>query len=755
MIAAAAPGCRAPAPKAETRRAAKTAAAYTDAKVCASCHPGQSKTYQFTGMGRSFASISPALMRAGTYYHAASNRYYTFERRGERYFLRRHQKDPKGKEINVFEAEVHYVVGSGNHSRSYLHRTPDNRLIQLPVSWYSENGGTLAMSPGYDSPTHQDFRRPVSHTCFACHNGYPRGAASGDGYPAQLPEGIDCQRCHGPGEPHVDAAKQGRPVAEVKAAIVNPKRLSGEREMEVCLQCHLETTSFELPNAMIRHGREPFSYRPGEPLGDYQLHFDHAPGTGHDDKFEIAGAAYRLRQSACFQGGSGGNAAPAPVKAMRCTTCHNPHDIPRGAQAVAHYRSACLECHGATLDARHAAQTDCTGCHMPKRRTEDVVHVAMTDHRIVRAVPPRAAGGLLAPRRERHVGVAGQKPYRGEVVLYYPPLLASAADRDLYVALAQVAQGSNLAAGIPRLEAAVRQHRPERAEFYVDLALAYAMASTPAERDKAAGVYREALAKDPRSLAALRGLGSLLVQSGQAPQGVELLETARSLDPNDAPSLHGLARAYRQLGRAPDAIAALEAAVKADPNLTEAWDSLGNMLLETSGGRDRAEQALREAIRRQPDFASAHGNLANALMAKQAYEEAEAEYKQAIALDPALSGVRYNYGAALAGAGRFAEAEAQLKAAVSATPGFAEAGAMLGDLYTRRRAWREAIERYRAALAADARLGRARLGLAIALAASGDFAAARPHLEQTAANDADPRIRQEAAEVLRSLPGSQ
>jgi hypothetical protein len=29
--------------------------------------------------------------------------------------------------------------------------------------------------------------------------------------------------------------------------------------------------------------------------------FDHAPGTGHDDKFEIVGSsAYRLRQSQCF-----------------------------------------------------------------------------------------------------------------------------------------------------------------------------------------------------------------------------------------------------------------------------------------------------------------------------------------------------------------------------------------------------------------------------------------------------------------------
>ena len=68
-----------------------------------------------------------------------------------------------------------------------------------------------------------------------------------------------------------------------------------------------------------RYERPPFSYLPGKPLGDYFIHFDHAAGAGREDKFEIAGAAYRLRKSACFQRSD-----------MTCLTCHDPHDIPRG-----------------------------------------------------------------------------------------------------------------------------------------------------------------------------------------------------------------------------------------------------------------------------------------------------------------------------------------------------------------------------------------------------------------------------------------
>jgi len=97
---------------------------------------------------------------------------------------------------------------------------------------------------------------------------------------------------HGPGRAHVETG--GR------AAIVNPARLNRDRQLDNCMQCHLETTSLRLPNAIRRYDRAPFSYRPGESLTDYELFFDHAPGTGFDDRLRWAHQAYRLRKSACF-----------------------------------------------------------------------------------------------------------------------------------------------------------------------------------------------------------------------------------------------------------------------------------------------------------------------------------------------------------------------------------------------------------------------------------------------------------------------
>ena len=702
--------------------------AFADAKLCTNCHPGQAKTYRETGMGQSFrkadlADLERIMGKKATYFHAPSDRYY--EVTGGK--MRRYQKSPTGQEINVVEDSIDYVVGSGHHARTFLHREPNNRLAQLPVSWYTEKGGGLAMSPGYDSPRHPDFRRKITGDCFACHNAYPTSGAGGV-FPAELPQGIDCQRCHGPGQAHISAVQANRGVAEIRQAIVNPKRLAADRQMDVCLQCHLETTSFELPNSLLRQGQDAFSYRPGQPLAGHHLQFDHAPGTGHDDKFEIAGAAYRLRQSACF----------LKSGKLSCTTCHNPHDIPRGEAATKYYATVCRSCHSDLPGSpAHNLSADCVGCHMPKRRTEDVVHVVMTDHLIQRRKPAR---DLLAARAERH-----EKPgegYRGPVVPYYPRAIEPAIDQAHYLGLAQVTQASNLAAGIVELEKAAQTYGRERPQIYVDLAAAYATSNA---LPQALATYRLAPATN---LAAQRGLGSTLLRSGDAAGAVTYLQQALTQQP-DAATQQELGRAYLTLGRLPEAVQALQAAVQLDPDLTEARDALGNLLAE-QGNLGAAEQELREAIRRQPDFANAYGNLAKVLLSKGSAAEAEAALQKALALEPGNAPTRYNYGVTLAMAGRFAEAETQVAAAIAAQPDFAEAQETLGNLFARRREWARAAGAYRQALKAKPQFGRAHLGLGTALAAQRDLAQARTHLRE-AANDPDPAVRQEAAELLKAL----
>src|SRR5580658_6411421 len=51
--------------------------------------------------------------------------------------------------------------------------------------------------------------------------------------------------------------------ATVRAAIVNPAKLSYERRQDLCLQCHLEPASGDIPAKVVRFDRGVFSYKPG------------------------------------------------------------------------------------------------------------------------------------------------------------------------------------------------------------------------------------------------------------------------------------------------------------------------------------------------------------------------------------------------------------------------------------------------------------------------------------------------------------
>ena len=112
--------------------------------VCAGCHREIGESYARTGMGHSFYAAASAQLPEFSgpgYFHTRSQEQFTAVRRNGEYFVRRSQTGADGKPENVLEVQVDYVMGSGAHARSYLHRASDNRLIEFPVSWYPEQGG--------------------------------------------------------------------------------------------------------------------------------------------------------------------------------------------------------------------------------------------------------------------------------------------------------------------------------------------------------------------------------------------------------------------------------------------------------------------------------------------------------------------------------------------------------------------------------------------------------------------------------------
>jgi tetratricopeptide (TPR) repeat protein len=701
---------------------------YVDAGTCANCHQDIARTYSRTGMARAFHSPEAASVPdPKAYFHRASGTWYQIVDKDGGWYQQWWQIGFKGQRESVGESKIDYVMGSGNHVRSYLHRTARGTLILLPLAWYAENGGSWGMNPGLDT-REPVIGRKIGYDCMFCHNSYPsippghEDAGQEPVYAGALPEGIDCQRCHGPGGNHVRTANQpGANPSDISSSIVNPSALGKERSMEVCMQCHLETTSAPLPNSLRRFDRGPFSYRPGEPFSAFQFWFDHAPGSGREGKFEIVNSVYRLRQSKCFLESKG---------ELACTTCHDPHNIQHGQAGLDGYNKACVRCHepARIAVAAHPAGGNCVGCHMPKRRAEDVVHVVMTDHLIQRRPPANP----LAEFPERHdPGLE----YRGEVVPY--------GDKDdLYTAVAQVTHSSNLAGGIPRLQAEIASRKPERPEFYMELGDALQRAG---RSEESAAAYHVAIEKRPGSALLWARLAQPLRALGKSQEPLDAMLKAAQADPNQPTIWYDLALLQSDLGDKKSAIESFRKAIALDPEFADSRLSLGTVLAET-GQPQEAEAEIRGALQIKPALPKAHENLAFLLANRGDFEEAIWHFERAG--EGAVN--QFNYGITLARMNRIAEARTHLEKSLQADAKQPLAHEVLGGMLEAAGKIPEAASHYQEAIRLRPDFGKARIDLGALLARKGDRAGAAAEFRAAQA-DSDPQIRQMAGAGLAAV----
>jgi predicted CXXCH cytochrome family protein len=692
---------------------------YVDPRVCAGCHQQIAQSFATTGMGRSFGVADPAAQlpafNGASVDHRPSGMRYTMVEHDGKLFERRSQTGFRGEETNVIEEQVDYVIGSGNHARTFLHRDAQGRLIELPVSWYSESSGYWAMSPGFDRRDQEDFRRAIPAECMFCHDAYPRplngfnpSNLDPPAFPKNLPQGIDCQRCHGPGAAHVRAATSGASIDEIQHAIVNPARLSRDRQLEVCMQCHLETSSSHMPNEIRLFDQTVFSYRPGQPLGEYKLYFDPLSNRA-DDRFEIAHAAYRLRMSACFRSSQ-----------MTCLTCHDPHKSYRGPGTTEHYVAVCEGCHQAVKHTVALPQAStCLDCHMPKRRTDDAVHVVMTDHYIQRVKPDR---DLLAPLTE-----AGSiTKSKSGVALYYPAQISQAEKSELYVALADVKDGSKGEAAIAKLQKDVLQFAPTAPEFYYELGHAYSQAGNPSQ---AIRWYQEARRRRPVYPAAAKELAVSLLAENRASSAEEVLRKAAAVSSEDPLLSTDLGNVYLREKRVNEAQAALEHALQINPATPNAENLLGLAAVQRRQ-RQEAEKWFRQAIRDDPSLAEAHYNLGNLLSGASDYEQAAYQFRQATTIDPQYAAAHHGLGLMLELTHSYDQAFGELQQAVRLDPRDAEAHGDLADLLAARGQLQDAETQYRSAIAINASSGDLHASLGSVLAAEGRAGDAIAELEK-------------------------
>jgi Flp pilus assembly protein TadD len=224
---------------------------------------------------------------------------------------------------------------------------------------------------------------------------------------------------------------------------------------------------------------------------------------------------------------------------------------------------------------------------MPKRRTEDAVHVVMTDHRIRRRA---AADDLLAPLDERHDRLSGRiKPLYPE----RPP--------SLYMAIAQVQASVDLKNDVTMLEQALKAARTNPAQAYGVLGEAYRKLGRTADAIRA---YETARAKDASDPATYVVLAELLAGQGRLTEASQLLQAG----PTDVSVLNVLSVLYARQNRFREATDSITKALQISAEDPISWLNLG-VCLQASGDKKGAEAAYRQALLLQPDLARARDYL--------------------------------------------------------------------------------------------------------------------------------------------------
>ena len=223
------------------------------------------------------------------------------------------------------------------------------------------------------------------------------------------------------------------------------------------------------------------------------------------------------------------------------------------------------------------------------------------------------------------------------------------------------------------------------------------------EHEASAGLLRRAQSHYPGDVWLNYNLGRELeaVHPPLSEEAIGYYTAARALRRETG---HELAHALEGRGRGAEAVAVFQDLVVLRPGNGRHWSCLGS-LLGLRGDRagadaalEKAVQALREAIRLQPDSAYAHANLGLALMRQGKLDEAIAEDREAIRLRTDDGSIRFNLGTALGRQGKLDEAIVEIREAIRLQPDHAAAHANLANFLDRQGRLDEAIAQYREAI---------------------------------------------------------
>ncbi|HUN86731.1 MAG TPA: tetratricopeptide repeat protein [Terracidiphilus sp.] len=493
---------------------------------CARCHAEIYRRYLATPMANASGSAAEKL-RAGAFLHKTTGVEYEISTtHGESVLKYR----LPGAASSWENRPLSYFLGSGHLGTTYLYSIGDY-LFESPIAWYAASQG-YDMKPGLAEMRQIPPPLPMESGCMRCHMSSVQPADPGtmnrfEGSPF-LHGGITCEACHGDSRQHVTTGG--------KAAIVNPARLDADKRDSICISCHLEGDV-----SVERAGHDALNYRPGDSISDYLAYYVRASAN-----LTARGVSEveQLSHSTCKR---------MSGDKMSCTSCHDPHYTPDAQHRVAFFRSKCLVCHNQPQFAvtHHPENQDCTSCHMPRAVARNILHVAWTDHRILR-VPDHSTAVADSSTGDHLVPIFSPEATDRDLAMAYYQLLLEGDRSFETLAWNKLNQlGNTIADDKPALDA-LGNLRAERGENQI-----------------AEQTFQQVLKIDPNDLTALSNLGILRAKEGKLNEAIPLLRKA--FDRNqDVPGLAmNLARVECMANEGQAAQTTLQTALIYSPNLTD------------------------------------------------------------------------------------------------------------------------------------------------------------------------------------------
>ena len=219
----------------------------------------------------------------------------------------------------------------------------------------------------------------------------------------------------------------------------------------------------------------------------------------------------------------------------------------------------------------------------------------------------------------------------------------------------------------------------------VDHKLAYLL-SQSSDPAAAEGPLRRILESNPSSVETRSQLVTLYESLGQPDRVDQELRAMLAAADGAQDSKSALTEAYvlqalalARRGDMQQSLGAFQEALKVDPDSASAYRSLGDMLAG-AGQEQGAIDSYRESLRLEPNSSVTHFNLAVILSGAQEVGLAVEHYLQAIKLSPKDAEIRSNLGFLYLSHQRLTEAEEQLQKALELKPTFAPAQFNMGML---------------------------------------------------------------------------